>query len=192
MYYMLECLSPEVGFNAMVSHRDADPRRCWIDGERFHLPPPLPLRPTLRMRQGSVLAELWKSPLPLMSQRLYQVLLACGVDNLDVYPVELLDPKSGQTYTDYVAFNLIGPIAAADLSKSIYSIPDDSAAASDGAVRAADFDSLAIDESKARGALMFRLAESLNGIVVHESVKQAIEDSGIHTLTFIPPEKWVG
>jgi hypothetical protein len=39
---------------------------------------------------------------------------------------------------------------------------------------------------------MFRLAESVNGIVVHESVKKAIEAAEIDTLTFIPPEEWVG
>jgi len=51
---------------------------------------------------------------------------------------------------------------------------------------------LVIDEAKTRGALLFRLAESVNGIVVHETIKNAIEATGIDTLTFMPPEEWVG
>jgi len=57
---------------------------------------------------------------------------------------------------------------------------------------AMNINSLTIDESKTRGALMFRLAEAVNGIVVHKSVKNAIEAAGVDTLTFIPPEEWVG
>lgn len=185
MYYMLECLSPPEGYIAAVEHRDEDPMRCWICGERFEVPPPVPLRPKLRARSKSVLAELWKAPLPLMSERLHRVLLDCGVDNLDVYAVVLTDPRTDLSFSNYVAFNLIGVVAAADLSKSIYSAPD-------GPMRSVDFDSLAIDETSARGALMFRLAESVSGIVVHESIKLAIESSGIDTLTFISPEQWVG
>lgn len=185
MYFMLECLSPAKGYIAAVEHRDDDPMRCWNCAERFEKPPPVPLRPRLRMRRDSVLAEMWKAPLPLMTQRLHQALLACGVANLDVYSAVLLDPRSGQEYTNYVAFNLIGAVAAADLRESKHSAPD-------GPMISVDFDSLVIDENRTRGALMFRLAEAVNGIVVHESVKQGIEASGIDTLTFIPPEKWAG
>lgn len=185
MYYMLECLSPASGYIAAVEHRDDDPMRSWICGERFKVPPPAPLRPRLRMRSKSVVAELWKAPLPLMSGRLHRILLDCGVSNLDVYPAVLVDPKSGREYEDYVAFNIIGAIAAANLSESIYSAPD-------GPMLSVDFDSLVIDTEKARGALMFRLAESVNGIVVHDSVRSAIEASEILTLTFIPPMQWAG
>ena len=43
-YYMLECLSPPGAYNAAVDHRDDDPRRSWMSGQRFDKPPPLPLR----------------------------------------------------------------------------------------------------------------------------------------------------
>jgi hypothetical protein len=55
-----------------------------------------------------------------------------------------------------------------------------------------DFNSLAIDEAAAGGALLFRLAESVNAIVVHERVRRHLEASGITTLTFIEPEDWAG
>lgn len=54
----------------------------------------------------------------------------------------------------------------------------------------ADIDSLVVDPAKADGALMFRLAESVNTILLHESVCDAIEAAGIDTLTFYEPESW--
>ena len=49
-----------------------------------------------------------------------------------------------------------------------------------------------ISAARVDGALMFRLAEAVNTIVVHDSVKQAIEAAGIDTLTFIDPADWTG
>jgi hypothetical protein len=43
---------------------------------------------------------------------------------------------------------------------------------------------------KARGALMFRSAESVNVIIVHPSIRDAVEAAGINTLTFLEPEDW--
>lgn len=158
--------------------------RSWTRGQRFTNPPPVPLRPMLRMRKGSVLLEMWKAPLPLMTVRLHAVLVGAGVDNLDVYSAELVDPKTGTVYPDYVAFNLIGLVSAADLGASEFQ--------SFGGPSGFDFQSVAIDPAKTRGALMFRLAEATNGIVVHSSVRAAVEAAGIDTLTFIPPGDWAG
>jgi hypothetical protein len=48
-----------------------------------------------------------------------------------------------------------------------------------------------IDELKIKGALMFRLAECITAIVIHDSVKRTIESAGIDTLEFVSPDKWV-
>jgi hypothetical protein len=100
--------------------------------------------------------------------------------------VELIDPVAGKTYSDYKAINIIGLVAAADLSKSKYHAP------SGTPLIDTDFDSLAIDESKARGLLMFRLAESVNAIVVHESVRAHIEKHNIPHIDFVEPSQWIG
>ena len=183
-YYMLECLDPDVGYLARVEYRDD---RYWNAGRRFEVDPKIPIIAQMKMRKDSVLPEFKKAPLPIMTQRLYQAISKCGVSNLDVYPVILVDKDSGkQLSKDYVAFNIIGLVSAVDMKKSIF----DSAHAD--RMTAMNINSLTIDESKTRGALMFRLAEAVNGIVVHKSVKNAIEAAGVDTLTFIPPEEWVG
>lgn len=185
MYYMLECLSPADGYIAAVEYRDDDPMRNWSRGRRFSSPPPVPLHAKLRMRNKSVLAEMWMAPLPLMSVRLHDALRSAGVDNLDVYPAVLENNRDNVTLDGYVAFNLIGAIAAADLARSRFDAPD-------GPLISVDFDGVSISAEKARGALMFRLAEAVNGVVVHEHVKRVVEASGIDTLTFMPPELWAG
>lgn len=36
------------------------------------------------------------------------------------------------------------------------------------------------------------LAENTSAVLVHERVKKQVEDAGINTLTWIPPEMWAG
>jgi len=185
MYYLIRCLSPEKGYLATLEYESDDPLRDWMEAEVFEDPPPIPVVAKIIPRNNTVMAEFWQVPVPLMTKRLYQTLLSAGVSNIDTYEAIIEDPRTEEKNQDYVAFNIVGKIAAADLSKSEYQ-------AINGTLVSVDFDSLTIDENKTRDALMFHLAESVNGIVVHESVKNAIEAAGIDTLTFIPPEEWVG
>ncbi len=184
MFFMLECFSPDEADHAQFSLAEDD-ELSWMSGRRFTKPPQQPVRLTIEPGESGVLPEFTDVPLPLMTPRLAAALEKAGVSNIDYYPAEVHDIETGAVHRDLLAFNLIGAIAAADLAKSQYDAPD-------GALISVDFDSLSIDEKKTRGALMFRLAESVNGIVVHESVKKVIEAAGIDTLTFIPPEEWVG
>jgi hypothetical protein len=131
-----------------------------------------------------MLGDLWLTPITVMSKRLYEILVHSGVDNLDTYEVELHDPEDGTVYKDFIAFNIVGKITAAESMKTRFAPNNKERLIS------ADIDSLSIDESKAAGLLMFRLAESVNTIILHESVKKIIEAAGINTLTFIEPEEW--
>ena len=119
-YFILNCEDPDEGYIARLSYSSDDPRRSWILGERFEQTPPIPVRATARGLDDddTVLAELWKSPLPAMSKRLHAALLSAGVANLDVYPLDIVDPSSKRVLQDHIAFNLIGKVAAIDMGKS--------------------------------------------------------------------------
>lgn len=186
MYYILECFSSPEGPKARIEYRDDDPFRFWNAGEQLDSVPELPIRARVVTDRQTMLAELWDTPLPVMTKRLHETLVAAGVTNLDVYPVILTDSRSGEEITDYVAFNIVGAIAAADMQATRF------APGSTERMISADIDSLTIDPAKTRGALLFRLAEAVNAIVVHEKVKAAVEAAGIDTLTFMSPEDWVG
>ena len=85
-----------------------------------------------------------------------------------------------------MAANLIGLVSVVDLGRSRV------VGGSRSGLIDVDFDSVAIDAEKAADLLMFRLAESTNAIVVHERVRRRVIDAGIDTVTFLPPERWMG
>jgi len=153
----------------------------WSLGRPFDTPPPDPIRIEL-----VPVTDFTGEPAPmfdrymcLMGEAMVGALRRCGVDNIDTYPAILVDSVNHREF-EYLAINILGLIAAADLSKSQWSNFD-------GAARIdTHFDALAVDPDKARGQLMFRLAEDTGTIVVHAKVKQALESAGIAMLRFTP------
>jgi hypothetical protein len=195
MYYIMHCFSPTEGDLAMLTYKPDHPFRSWSSGTRFssnpndppfRRPPPEPVRANVKPGYDGVMAEFWDNPVPLMTQRLFKALQAAGVTNIDAYQAEIIDPAKQTVHKNYVAFNIVGKIAAADLKSSTFdaSLPE--------RMISMDFGSVTIDEQAARGGLLFRLAESVNAIVVHERIRESLETNGINTLTFVPPEQWAG
>lgn len=153
----------------------------------FKRPPPEPIRVDIDPdNENDPMPDLWKGPVPIMSARLLKVLRDVGVDNIDAYVTEFYDSKGTKVESECFAINVVGKLAAADLEKSDYD------EAQPDRLISMDFDSLAVSEDKARGMLLFRLAESVTTILIHENVKQAIEDAGISGVEFYYPEQWAG
>jgi len=122
--------------------------------------------------------------IPLMSKRLCDILLNAGVDNLELFPAKLKNNQTGQEF-DYYVYNILGLVAAMDLKKSTYETYRDKKPSGDTTIH-----ELVIDEDEIHDALFFRLAEDLSTIVVHESIKNAIESAGLNTILFIKPEDY--
>ncbi|MCX9156604.1 hypothetical protein OPU71_10770 [Niveibacterium sp. 24ML] len=182
MYYMMHCPDPEVGYLAMLDYdfsEDPDPLRDWMSADRFDEPPPLPVRVTVAPRPNSVIGEMWQVPLPIMSKRLLETLTKGSVSNIDSYPLVFEMPDGSIRQDTHVAFNLIGKI---------------STVAQRGYIKGGNelLGGVRLNEEAIGDALMFRLAESVNAIVVHDSIKAAIQAAGIDTLQFIAPESWTG
>lgn len=185
-YYVLSVEDPDVGYRARLNYTRDYPLRSWMTGKAFDKQPPLPIIVKLRGTDEDdwTLGDLWLTPITVMSKRLYETLVQAGVATMDTYPVELHDPVNGTLHENFIAFNITCKLSAADASNTTFA-PENT-----DTLISADIDSLAIDANKASDALLFRLAESVNTIIVHESIKQAIEAAGIDTLTFIKPEDW--
>jgi hypothetical protein len=115
-HYVLGVEDPEEGYRARLVYERDHPLRSWMSGARFEHPPPEPIELTLQGTDeaGWVLGDLWLTPITVMSKRLLDALRAASVDNLDTYAVRLRDPVSGEVYDDFVAFNLVGVVSAAD------------------------------------------------------------------------------
>jgi hypothetical protein len=132
--------------------------------------------------------ELTWVPIPMMSRRLVDTLRAAGVGNLQTFETKLINARGKNPPPEnfYLAVNVVGLVAAADLGKS--------EVAPGGAEKmiSMDFNSLAIDPARARGASMFRLAENVSAVIVSENVKKHVESAGFASLTWFKPEEWAG
>ena len=128
--------------------------------------------------------EYLDTSVPLMSKRLKETIESAGVDNVRFHPVTLRNTETGETY-EYFAFNLIGLVDAVDLGRSTMTSHDGDFLAD------TSISELGVDAAKARGLLMFRLKQKWSVILVHRTVKDAIERVGITSVKFIAPEDFM-
>lgn len=186
-FYMLECFAPP-GEKRMDIR--AYPRvngvASWLAGARFSGPIEQPIRLEWDPKTEGPRKTLYDVTIPLFHKDLVAALREAGIDNLDCYGTEIRHPKEGVTTRDYLAVNIIGLIAAADLEQSQHT------AYSPAKLIDVDFDSLVIDPKRTLGARLFRLAECVTGLVIHRSVKDFLHAKGGFGLTFVSPKEWIG
>ena len=135
---------------------------------------------------GPLLPDVFTISGLVLSQRLYRTIVDFGVDNLDVYPAVMIDSQTKQRFSDFYAVNVVGLIAAADMEQSTATIQPG------GPVIDVAFDNLVIDAAKARGALMFRLAESTMNVWLHPALVQHIKSAGFPGIEFFDPAEVFG
>jgi hypothetical protein len=147
-----------------------DLKLSWLLGAKFRTAVPTPIRCALDTKGGTDIPDVFFfSNIPLYSDRLLSALRSAGVDNLDVYDVELLDPRSGEVRKDYKATNIVGKIECVNLKKSKY---DDSSE-----FPMIEFEEIVLNEKKIGAAKMFRLAENPLFIIVSQDVKDQLDES---------------
>ena len=162
-------------------------KRRWMDGNILGCEIPEPVVYDLDARYpGNPKALYHAEPVPVMSVELVEVLAEAGVNNLELFDAVLHDPVSGRDFSNYKAFNVVGKVAAADMEASTRM------GVSNSTLISVDFDSLVLDEGKCFGLKLFRLAEQVGAIVVDESIKSAIERSGIPGIFFYASGEWSG
>jgi len=197
-YYVLECMAG-LGPLQFTLEADCPNGECWQMGRLFSRdnrdsdfhPPAEVIELQTRIDSKApqrIYPELAWNPLPLMTRRLVAALQAAGINNLQTYETRLANPQGTKPPDEghYLAVNIVGLVAAADLADSETN-PEVAEK-----VLSVDFHSLAIDPLKARDALMFRVAENISAVLVHERGKEFVERRGITTLTWYEPESWAG
>jgi hypothetical protein len=132
---------------------------------------------------GPEMPAVFKESIPLFHLDVLKAMSEFGIQNIDTYDVEIFDPDNDEIYTNYKAVNIIGLLEAADMKKS-------NATVHDGVpVIDVDFDGLTIDESKIKGYMLFRLAESTNAILIHEDLKNHLVNKGFNHFCFNKPSE---
>ena len=183
-YSVLQCWGPD-DYLVIGSAPEVEGVESWISGDPILTPIPEPLEFEADPDEPLEPKELYNMDVLLMSDRLVAALQEAGVDNLQVYRALIRAPESRRTWSNYAVVNVVGAVQCADLTRSEY-------VAHGPPIIDVDFDSLVIDEEKAGGQLMFRLAEDLTAILVHDRVKDHLLARGFDMLTFQDPADFVG
>lgn len=158
----------------------------WNTGARFQTPPKTPIELTWDPdNESGERVSFYEAGIVLMRKVLLQALEEAGVNNFDTYETVIRSQSGQPDCNDYLAVNIVGAIAAADMDQS------ETIVESDGMFDVL-FGSLVIDEEKAKGQLLFRLAESVTTVVIHESVVTSLIDKGGFGLTFTDPSEYCG
>ncbi|HEV8263943.1 MAG TPA: hypothetical protein VGQ06_03260 [Gemmatimonadales bacterium] len=182
-YYVLEGENPRRML--LYDFDDPGPQDSWLIGQRFHSAPTEPV--VVPIQPGYERAELlpyFGTP-PVMSNEFFETLKGAGVDNIETYDAVLQSEDGTVQHRGFKAFNIVGLISAADLTRTKFS--------SNNPERLIDagIESLAIDPNKPKGLLMFRLAENVGAVIVHDKVRRAIESKPFLHVVFREPSQFI-
>jgi len=125
--------------------------------------------------EGLVFKDFYAN-VKFMSKRLVEKLQNAGVDNLEIFPAEVTNTKTGEVNTDFVAVNIVGLVSCAVMDES----------QAEPLATTNVFHDLVIDPKKIHGIHMFRLAESPMIILVSEQVAKALQASNFTGFTVVP------
>ena len=182
MYYLLDAVPGPVrwvGEDAQQQYWE-DNKISWISGIRFSngvIPNPLvfsfqPVKNT--WDHGPHMPDFLKGAImPILHDDVIEAMLEAGVNNIDIYPTRINDPESGEIFSNFKAINITGLVATADMTRSMPEAHDNTPKVN-----------ASFNDSKALDVLLFRLTESHNTILVHEKLKDFIEEKGINNIEF--------
>ena len=163
---------------------EGDYRVSFIAGRRFVKP--LPELEIQFEAQGSYVITddliIRRRRCLVHSERLITVLSRAGVDNIDYYPCRLVNTIDGSVYRTHQAANLLDVIFCIDPEQSELEIDDEEPNEIWYIHR------LKLLEDRLGDSPMFRLGERRSTVLVHDSVKRAIEREGITGPVFLPAD----
>lgn len=120
----------------------------------------------------------------IMSKRMYTLLRECGVDNIQVLPLQLVNKNTEEVRDDYIVFNILKLVSCTRVSES-----DDLPLEEEFY----EFAGSLIDPKKTNNALIFRKELSRGvggGIFIHEKIAEKLKENNIKGISLIPTRKW--
>jgi len=157
----------------------------WVEGREFAEPPTQPIRVQISTDYEDAENVLdWADAPPVMSNRLYEALLALGIDNIQAFDAYIESEDGIRRIDGFKAVNVIGLVSMAS-SETKFS-PEHPSRSVDTYI-----DEMNPDTDRARRLDLFRLAESVGQLVVSARVKSHLEQYKFPYLVFRPLEDLV-
>ncbi|EKO52326.1 hypothetical protein LEP1GSC132_1127 [Leptospira kirschneri str. 200803703] len=146
-------------------------QRSWYSGHRIPVDVVIsqPLKHEIEPDDEGVMIPYFSAAIPLMSHALIEAFREAGVDNLELYQAVIDETRTGRKYEDYSAVNIIGLVTSTNPQKSFEPILGNQSSG------AGWFKGILIAPEQAQGLLLFRLAESVDLVIVHRCVKEVVE-----------------
>ncbi|MES2824949.1 MAG: hypothetical protein V4732_15195 [Pseudomonadota bacterium] len=166
-YYLLE--TDNYIDYGVIDNPEIDDDPSFLNGQRITGPIPL-LIFEINFPKDEKLPHYLGDQFPLVSKAFLHALQLAGVDNFQQFPARLVNSQTGQSWDDFVAFNVIGFVKAANLDHSDFDVlmagSDD-----DKVPPLLAFREIALDKNKIPSAsMMFRMAEDPCNVIIHEQV----------------------
>lgn len=165
MYYRI---AAQLNLNAGSIKKEANLSQTLISGrpvktDKLVLPWPFSL---VHQRAEPLQMSDYYPHVKLMSDRLVETLKSAGVDNLQLFEANIVNQDGDAKIPGYQVVNVLGLVSAAD----------EKASKSRPLAHVRFFETLVLDETRTRGQLMFRLAESLNDVIIAAGVAKRVTD----------------
>jgi|GEM_PF-5480116 len=117
----------------------------------------------------------------MFSKRFIEILISLGVDNIQYFDADVTYLPTGAKYS-YKVSNIVGVVSGLDMDQAeVFLSPRGNVI---------EIDRMKLDEDKLKGHKMVRLQESVSLIIVHESIKKAVEDAGLTGFLFISDDEY--
>ncbi|QDE67978.1 imm11 family protein [Myxococcus xanthus] len=164
----------------------------FMSGAKLGPLPPLTARKRVGA-EGDMVDYMSASPATLVfSPRFREALASAGIDNVDYYPLTLIDESSGKKTSGHQAANVVGLIDCMDRQASVFTPMAGFPAEPLGKNTIFELKELHLAPQKIQGAKLFRLFGKPSVLIVHESVKEVLQKSGMRGFQFKPAEGYAG
>ncbi|MBN2436783.1 MAG: hypothetical protein JXK07_16095 [Spirochaetes bacterium] len=117
----------------------------------------------------------------MFSKRFIEILISLGVDNIQYFDADVTYLPTGAKYPHKVS-NIVGVVSGLDMDQSEVLLSPRG--------NVIEIDRMKLDEDKLKGHKIVRLQESVSLIIVHESIKKAVEDAGLTGFLFLSDDEY--
>lgn len=117
----------------------------------------------------------------LFSQRFIDLLGSLGVDNIQYFDADVVHEISGKKLPYKVA-NVVGIVSGLDMDNSEVILSPRG--------NVMNIEKMCLDEDKLQGHKIFRLQERRPHLVVHKSIKEAVEREGLVGFMFVTDDEY--
>jgi len=141
----------------------------------------LPIEIEAEIDDDVVYTDIINPGVPFFSSKMKSALDACGVKNIDYYPVQIIDEDTKEVQAEYYLGVVTDIIACMDLDKSVFK---------ENLAGKPVITEFCIDESKTKGMPLFRFHNIPGLMIITEDLKEKLSQIEFEGVSFRPTQEY--